>query len=162
MFYEIIVDKQEKANKCTIVPLADRADFRIYPVKGSLTLGPFEAPILLHHQGECLTEIRKTLKNAPGIASIDCVWSRLDPLVAKISAPLPRLAKIPEGFQTAYPRKSKRDSDPSVGLATIEALFIAAALLGHWDESLLSKYYFGGQFLEKNQKRFLELGIDPK
>jgi hypothetical protein len=71
----------------------------------------------------------------------------------------PVLVKIPRGFQTAYPRVGTAATDPDGGLATIEALFIAAALFGNFDTSLLSKYYFARLFLERNLERFLELGV---
>ena len=94
-----------------------------------------------------------------GISCVDCVWKRLDGLIQRIQGPLPALVKIPDGFQTAYPRVSKKNTDPSAGLATIEAIFIAAALLGNWDPTLLSEYYFGRRFIELNLKRFQELGV---
>jgi hypothetical protein len=96
------------------------------------------------------------------LASVDCVWRRLPNLVRRISwqdGKAPVLAKIPPGFRTAYPRVGAHLPDPEGGLATIEAIFIASALLGRWDVSLLSRYYFGRRFIERNVERFLELGI---
>lgn len=159
MRYEIILDVGETANKCTIAPLADRQDFRLLRVKGESVLGPLSSNLLLHHEGVCLTELRKTLTKVEGIASIDCVWRRLPLLLGRIAGQMPVFARIPEGFQTAYPRRSKQNNDPAGGFATIEAIFIAAALLGCWDPSLLSKYYFGIEFLNLNAQRFLELGV---
>ena len=159
MHYEVIIDAGETANKCTIAPLSYRQDFRLLRVKGESILGPLSSSLLLHHEGACLTDLRKTLNPIQGIASIDCTWRRLPILLGRVAGTLPVLARIPDGFQTAYPRRSKRNDDPSVGLATIEAIFIAAAMLGHWDLSLLSKYYFGIAFLKLNAQRFLELGV---
>jgi hypothetical protein len=68
---------------------------------------------------------------------------------------------VEEGFKTAYPRRSRQNIDPSNGLATIEAIFIAAALLGNWDLTLLAEYYFGQKFIQINRELFLELGIPP-
>ena len=159
MFYEVIIDSSEKANKCTVVPLLYRTDFHLFRVKGSSVLGPLESPILLHHEGECITTIQKTLGKVQGIATIDCVWRRLDGLLRRIADPRPILARIPDGFETAYPRHSVKSIDPAGGLATIEAIFVAGALLGNWDVTLLSEYYFGREFVELNAKRFLELGV---
>jgi pre-rRNA-processing protein TSR3 len=160
MFYEVVLDCGETANKCTISPLASRADFRLIYAKTSPLFGPFQAEILLHHQGECLTTLKNKI-TAPiaGISCIDCIWRRLDHLLDRVAQPLPHLARIPEGFITAYPRKSKVCPDPENGLATIEAIFVAAALLGHWDLTLFSKYYFGKKFIELNRERFLALGV---
>jgi hypothetical protein len=106
-----------------------------------------------------LAQARFSLDEVSGIASIDCVWRRLPGLIRRIQGKLPILVKIPDGFVTAYPRRSLKDTDPAGGLATIEAIFVASALLGNWDVSLFSEYYFGRLFLERNQERFLELGV---
>jgi len=159
VIYEIIVDAGETANKCTILPLAARNDFRLFRVHGEGPLGPLTAPLLLHHEGQCLSELRGG--GISTVASVDCVWRRLPRLLARIewSQP-PRLVKIPDGFKTAYPRVGSAKTDPTGGLATIEALFIAAALLGNYDPTLLAKYYFAHRFLEINTERFLELSVN--
>lgn len=159
MLYEVILDSGETANKCTIAPLAYRTDFRVILGKGAGPLGPLSAPILLHHEGVCLTTLRESLGVVTGISCIDCVWRRVDGLLKRIVTPLPQCVKIPDGFKTAYPRRSYHDFDPDQGLATIEAIFIAAAIVGNWDPSLLSHYYFGRKFVELNKSRFLDLGV---
>ena len=159
MLYEVIIDSSETPNKCTIAPLAHRPDFRLFRVKGSGALGPLNSPILLHHEGQCLTTIHKSFSEISGIATVDCVWKRLEGLLKRIAEPRPTFARIPDGFETAYPRRSENNSDPTGGLATIEAIFVAAALLGKWDVSLLSEYYFGRKFIELNAKQFLDLGV---
>lgn len=160
MLYEVILDSGETPNKCTIAPLQSRADFRLYPVKGNHPLGPLQSPILLNHEGECLSVLRKSLTPVAGIASIDCIWRRLNTILRRVAAPMPVLARIPEGFRTAYPRRSSLESDPEAGLATIEAIFVASALLGNWDASLLANYYFGRKFVNLNANRFAELGVE--
>jgi pre-rRNA-processing protein TSR3 len=159
MFYEVVIDSPETANKCTIAPLSDRSDFHLFRVAGSGIFGPLRSSVLLHHEGLCLSKVRESIGAVQGVASIDCVWRRLDDLMRRIEGPLPVLVRIPDGFETAYPRRNKKDLDPTGGLATIEAIFVAAAILGNWDVSLLSKYYFGRQFIELNKNRFLELGL---
>ena len=112
--------------------------------------------------GESLDSFRPVRESLKSVAAIDCIWRRLSPIVHWIEGPLPRLARIPPGFVTAYPRRSQfGDADPGGGLATIEALFIGAAFLGHWDETLLSEYYFGEHFLETNQRVFTDYEIWP-
>lgn len=151
--YEIIVDHSETANKCTILPLAYRPDFQIKRRPHSL-----KADILLHPDGIPITQL-KDLSQVQRLGAVDCVWRRLDPILQKISGPLPLLVSIPADFLTAYPRASRKDFDPEGGLATIEALFIAAALLGRWDQSLLREYYFGEKFLRENAVMFQRYGI---
>jgi pre-rRNA-processing protein TSR3 len=164
MIYEIIVDIGETPNKCTIAPLKFRPDFRLFPVFGEGPLGPLSAPLLLHHEGECLTQWGATREPVPALASVDCVWRRLPKLMGRIhwiNKKAPVLARIPPGFKTVYPRVGRPNADPENGLATIEAIFVASAILGRWDPTLLSKYYFGRRFIEENAPRFLELGISP-
>lgn len=160
MNYEIIIDHGETANKCTITPLRDRSDFRFFPVFGENPLGPLSAPILLHPDGQCLTRFDRTTP-IPALASIDCVWRRLPKILSRLSwVNTPAvLAKIPDGFVTAYPRVGKPSTEPSGGLATVEAIFLAAALLGNWDVSLLSRYYFARVFVERNADRLTALGV---
>jgi len=157
MNYEIVLDHGETENKCTVTPLRDRPDFRFVPVFGQGPLGPLSAPVLLHPEGRCLTEIEVS-RPVEALACVDCVWRRLPKILPRLqwSGEPATLVKIPAGFVTAYPRTG---FDPEGGLATIEAIFIAAALLGNWDVTLLSRYYFGRAFVERNAKRFAELGV---
>lgn len=54
-------------------------------------------------------------------------------------------------WETAYPRVSKQFDDPDVGLATIEAIFIAYHLMGYDTQGLLDEYYWAEEFLKRNQ-----------
>lgn len=160
MFFEILIDHGETKNKCTIAPQTTREDFRISRARGQRSITPFISEILLHHEGLSLASLNRNEKETYGIACIDCVWRRLPILMRKIPSPLPQLVSIPSSFVTAYPRRSKNTGDdPTGGLATIEALFIAASFLGKWDETLLSKYYFSDLFLEMNKLTFESFGI---
>jgi pre-rRNA-processing protein TSR3 len=155
--YEIIVDHSETSKKCTILPLRYRDDFSIRRYKPKKVLPPLTADVLLHPDGISLDQLAKP--DTTKIAALDCIWRRLEAIMKCMEGPLPTLVSIPPGFETAYPRKSKDGSDPSGGLATIEALFIAAAFLGHWDVSLLDKYYFGDAFLARNEAVFRGYGL---
>ena len=57
---------------------------------------------------------------------------------------------LPKGLVTAYPRKSNYFEDPETGLASIEALHAAVAMLGQRDDRLLEGYYWAEQYLERN------------
>lgn len=149
MRYEILVDKLENPRKCTIAPLRGREDFSFRYFSGNKPVAPFTADCLLHIDGECLTGIpRGSLRS---LALIDCTWKKVPGVLQRLERPLPRLVRMPDGFVTAYPRMNKEGLDPSGGLATIEALFIAAAFMGRWDLSLLENYHFKNQFLELNE-----------
>jgi pre-rRNA-processing protein TSR3 len=51
---------------------------------------------------------------------------------------------------TAYPRKSKLFEDPERGLASVEALYAALALLGEQRQELLANYRWARTFLALN------------
>lgn len=157
--FEILMDKKEKPNKCTIHPLADRADFHIRYFSKNLPIPAFTSSCLLHIEGVDLSTLPRD--SFSSIAMIDCVWKTVEPALARVARPLPTLVKIPAGFTTAYPRKNKQGLDPDGGLATIEALFISAAFLGLWDESLLSKYHFGAAFLKENDAQWKKYKLGP-
>jgi pre-rRNA-processing protein TSR3 len=58
---------------------------------------------------------------------------------------------LPPHFQTAYPRRQNDCPDPSRGLASVEALYLAYSLLGRTTEGLLNHFYWKEEFLKKNR-----------
>lgn len=77
---------------------------------------------------------------------LDSTWRWLPQLRACVTgSPIER--SIPGGITTAYPRTSKVFEDPAAGLASIEALYLARALLGDVDASLLDGYHWKDAFL---------------
>jgi|GEM_PF-400576 len=158
MLYEVIIDHSESANKCSVAPLTFRTDFRFTRVRANNPLGPMQCELMLHHAGESVLEWRG--KNVKGIGVIDCNWKRLPTIQSRVVAPHASFVRIPEGFVTAYPRTSKRGTDPDKGLATIEAIFTAAALIGHIDPTLFERYQFGKRYLELNAEAFHSFDVD--
>jgi ribosome biogenesis protein Tsr3 len=158
MLYEVIIDHSESANKCSVAPLTFRTDFRFTRVRSTNQLGPLNCELLLHHAGANILEWRG--KNVNGIGVIDCNWKRLPTIQRRVIAPASALVSIPEGFVTAYPRSSKRGTDPDTGLATIEAIFTAAALVGHIDPTLFERYQWGKKYLELNADVFRSFDVD--
>jgi pre-rRNA-processing protein TSR3 len=59
-------------------------------------------------------------------------------------------ARSLHGYQTAYPRVSKRGTDPMNGLASAEALFVAYHILGRRTQGLLDHYRWAAEFLSLN------------
>lgn len=160
MRFEILVDRTESPNKCTILPLGYREDFRIVRFDRRYPIAALTGTLLLHPDGAPLVSAAPKAV-VPVLSAIDCNWKRLGRILAKVAGPLPPLVRIPDGFRTAYLRRNKRDLDPGQGLATIEALFLAAAFLGTWDESLLAEYPMAGEFLAANAAAFERHGIGP-
>lgn len=157
--YEVLMDKRENPRKCTIHPIKDRPDFYVHYFSKNRPIQAFGADCLLHVDGACLSEI--DVSGLKSLALIDCTWKKVAPTLTRVAKPLPRLVRIPDGFVTAYPRKNAEGKDPDEGLATIEALFIAAAFLGFWDETLLEKYYFRDEFLKQNEALWKKYKLGP-
>ncbi len=83
-----------------------------------------------------------------GLLLVDSNWRRAPLLVQAISGDcVPR--SLPS-LQTAYPRKSQVFEDPDQGLASVEALFAALAILGEPEPKLLEHYHWREQFLAAN------------
>jgi ribosome biogenesis protein Tsr3 len=168
--YEILVDKNEKPNKCTILPQAGRIDFAIRRFARDRTLAPMSGDWLLHPEGidmatlggKNTSDLQTRALEGPTLSVVDCNWRRLPAVLQKVEGPLPPKIKIPVGFATAYPRKNRHDLDPHEGLATIEAIFIAGAFLGCWDPSLFDKYHWKAEFFAKNVAVFEKYGLWPQ
>ncbi len=159
LHYEILVDKLENPRKCTIQPLKGRADFSFHYFSGNKPIAPFTSECLLHIDGEDLTGIPRGSLHS--LALIDCTWKKVPGVLQRLAKPLPRLVRMPDGFVTAYARKNKQGLDPEGGLATVEALFIAAAFMGYWDPTLLSSYYFKNEFIDLNEALWKKYDLGP-
>ena len=100
--------------------------------------------IWLHPDGDELTEADRGM----GLFVVDCAWRRLPTLMRTVDGTLER-RRVP-GYQTAYPRKNKAMKDPATGLASIEALYAAAFILGEPRPQWLEGYRFAEAFLGAN------------
>jgi len=78
---------------------------------------------------------------------LDSTWRWLSQLEDCVVGE-PTRRSIPSGLRTAYPRVSKVFDDPSGGLASIEALYVARKVLGEDDPALLDGYHWKDDFLQ--------------
>ena len=79
----------------------------------------------------------------------------MEPLLRRLEPRGSLLARsLPGEIRTAYPRRSKLFRDPPRGLATVEALVSALAILGSPDFSLLEGYLWADNFLALNRDFF--------
>ena len=76
---------------------------------------------------------------------LDSTW-RLLPQLEKCITGEPIRRSLPP-VATAYPRKSKIVQDPTRGLASVEALYLAVKILGEPDPRILAHYPFREAFL---------------
>ena len=137
---------KESPKKCSLTPLRQRQDLPVRWIHCALgdrvEIGD---AVLLHPEGELLSPQDQDLP----LLLIDSSWRDLPRVLRGVQGDL-RLRRLPNGLQTAYPRRSTTFQDPSNGLASIEALHAACAMLGRRDDSLLDGYYWAEEYLRLN------------
>jgi pre-rRNA-processing protein TSR3 len=139
----ILRDPRESTKKCSLTPLRGMEGVRFVGYEPDRRVDAGKR-ILLHPDGEDITSADR----GKPLLLIDCAWRRLPQLLATVDGELEhrRLPKL----ITAYPRKSKQFEDPEQGLASIEALYAALALLGDARPELLAGYRWKDEFLRSN------------
>ena len=97
-------------------------------------------------------------ESGKGIFLIDATWRYATQMLKQIPTPYPFIIRsLPPNFETAYPRRQDDCPDPSKGLASIEALYLAYVILGRDPTGLLDLYHWKEEFLEKNAEGLLGL-----
>lgn len=139
----ILRDPRESASKCSLTPLRGMPgiEFRRFDAKVTV---PVEGRVLLHPDGEEISAADR----GRDLLLLDSNWRRLPRLVATLTGQ-PILRRLPP-LLTAYPRKSRIVPDPERGLASVEALWAALALLGDPRPELLADYHFREAFFDLN------------
>jgi pre-rRNA-processing protein TSR3 len=139
----IVRHPKENPKKCSVLPLKGRPDLRFehYPVKSPLAL---EGYIRLAAEGPPLSAMDRD----SGILLLDGSWRWAGAMTQAFEEVPPRSL---QGYLTAYPRASKLGTDPSNGLASIEALFLAYHILGRPTVGLLDYYRWAEEFLRLNE-----------
>jgi len=138
----IVVHPKERRSKCTVEPLRGQNGFSFwkFPNQGTESLDGY---IQLGIDGPELSEADQDL----GLLVLDGTW-RYAGQMAEQYTDLP--VRSLSSWKTAYPRHSKLFDDPSSGLATIEAIYIAHHILKRDTSSLLDSYYWRDDFLKAN------------
>jgi pre-rRNA-processing protein TSR3 len=139
----IVHDPREPANKCSLTPLRGMPGVQFVPARGDRRVDA-TGRIWLHPDGDELTPA----DSGRGLLLIDCTWHRLPKLAARIDGE-PVLRRLPR-LVTAYPRRSKLARDPEHGLASVEALYAATALIDGPRPELLFGYRWSAEFLASN------------
>ena len=139
----ILRDPRESTKKCSLTPLRRMPGVRFVSYDEDRRIDA-NGRILLHPDGE---EIGPD-DRGKGLLILDCAWRRVPGLLAAVDGDPPRRRLPP--LATAYPRKSRVFEDPQQGLASIEALYAALALLGDSRRELLAGYRWAEEFLAAN------------
>jgi pre-rRNA-processing protein TSR3 len=139
----IIRHSHENPRKCSILPLRGRPDlvFLRHPVTERPPLAGYvrlaaEGPELSLADAGC------------GVLLLDASWRWAEVMTRDFRDVPPRSL---HGYQTAYPRVSKRGTDPDNGLASVEALYVAYHILGRPTAGLLDHYRWAEEFLRQNR-----------
>lgn len=139
----IVRSPHENPRKCSILPLRDRPDIRL------LSYPPAELPELTGYVRLAADGPELTGADAGfGLLLLDGSWRRAGAMMQQFLAVPPRSL---HGYCTAYPRVSKRGTDPDNGLASVEALFVAYHILGRPTAGLLDHYHWAAEFLRWNE-----------
>jgi pre-rRNA-processing protein TSR3 len=144
----ILRHRKENLKKCSLRGLEKLPGFEFlsYPLKGEVP--SFAGYLMLDIDGPPLTQADA----GRSLLLIDGTWRYAKKMCAFVEACGPiEKRSLPGGFQTAYPRCQEDCPNPAVGLASIEALYIAYWILNRDTSKLLDNYYWKDAFLEINR-----------
>jgi len=137
---------KESPKKCSLTPLRGRDEWQIRWIHCALGAQVDVGEVtLLHPDGDELSPSDL----ARPLLLVDSSWRDLPRVLRGVEGTLHRRS-LPKGLVTAYPRRSHTFEDPETGLASIEALHAACAMLGQRDDRLLEGYYWADRYLELN------------
>jgi pre-rRNA-processing protein TSR3 len=138
----VVRHSHENPRKCSILPLRGRADlvFLNYPVARRPALDGY---VRLAAEGPPLS----AADAGHGLLLLDGSWRWAASMTRDFADVPPRSLS---GYTTAYPRVSKRGTDPDNGLASVEALYAAYRILGRPTDGLLDHYRWAEEFVRLN------------
>ncbi len=143
----IIRHRRENLKKCSLRGLEGKDGFVFYRYPDGIPLVDFSEYVLLDIDGEPLS----SHDAHKGLFLIDATWRLAGKMLKTLAPILPKERRsIPLGVRTAYPRRQQDCIDPSAGLASIEALYVAHIILGRPVEDLLNQYHWKDIFLSMN------------
>lgn len=142
----ILRHRKENLKKCSLRGLEGRPDltFLTYPweqpqpdLSHTIVLTLDAPPLTIEDKGHPLF-------------FIDGTWRYAEKMVASLNPPFLKRS-LPTHIRTAYPRRQDDCADPARGLATVEALYAAYAILGRDTHGLLDHYHWAEEFLLLNE-----------
>ncbi|NGX38731.1 MAG: hypothetical protein KR126chlam1_00041 [Chlamydiae bacterium] len=137
----ILRHRKENLKKCSLRGLEKRSDIRFYSYPLAEEQPDLSAYVVLSMDGPPLTANDRD----KGIFLIDGTWRYAEKMGRSIHGP--NLVRSLPSVRTAYPRKQEDCPDPTRGLASVEALYLAYMILGRNTDGLLDHYYWKEEFL---------------
>jgi len=136
----ILRHPDENLAKCTLEPLHGRPELEFVEAAPGLQLDG-KGMILLEVGAPVLSAADEGRK----LLLLDGNWKHVEFLRSHVvGTPIAR--SLP-AIETAYPRRNRDGLDPPVGLASVEALYLALKILGHDDPTILANYHWREEFL---------------
>ncbi len=139
----ILRHRKENLKKCSLRGLENRDDMHFYTYPLQEAQPNLSQYVVLALDAPPLTEEDQD----KGLFLIDGTWRYAEKMFHSLSPPF-AVRSLCTGAKTAYPRKQEDCSDPSRGLASVEALYIAYTTLGRDPKGLLDHYYWKEKFLK--------------
>jgi len=142
----ILRHARENLKKCSLRGLETRPDFDFYTYPKDI-LPDLSGYLLLSIDGSPLS----AEDSGKGLLILDGTWrlaEKMNRFVDSKTREVLQRRSIPGGFRTAYPRRQNDCPDPTAGLASIEAIYIAYKILGRNTDGILDQYYWKDDFLK--------------
>jgi len=142
--------RRENLKKCSLRGLECRSDIHFFTYPKDLLPSLVGYIVLEMDAPEISAE-----DAGRGLCLFDATWRYAEVMANQSQPALEGTVKrsIPKNIRTAYPRRQDDCPDPELGLASVEALFVAYYILGRPTEGLLDNYFWKDSFL----KQFLKL-----
>lgn len=137
----ILRHRKENLKKCSLRGLEQRQDLQFFSYPWKVPQPSLENTLVLTMEGPPL----KKEDHEKGLFLIDGTWRHAALMLRSLKGPYEQRSLPP--IQTAYPRKQEDCPDPTRGLATVEALYIAYTILGRDTSGLLDHYHWKEEFL---------------
>lgn len=138
----ILRHPDENLAKCTLEPLRRRAELEFLEASPGLQVDGTKMILL-----EVGAPMLSAADAGRRLLLLDGNWKHVEFLRSRvIGTPIAR--SLP-AIETAYPRRNRDGLDPLVGLASVEALYLALKILGHDDPALLADYHWREEFLRR-------------
>lgn len=143
----VLRHNRENLKKCSLRGLENRQDFCFFTYPKKKIENDLTHYLLLDMDAPPLTASDRER----GLLIIDSTW-RYAEKMKRFVDPDNQLEKrsIPQNYRTAYPRRQDDCPNPELGLASIEAVYIAYLILNRDLTGLLDHYYWKDDFLILN------------
>jgi len=153
----ILRHRRENLRKCSLRGLERREDLQFYVYPKDL-LPPLHHTVLLTLDAPILSPSDACCN----LLLIDGTWRHAKTMYEQLPKPhlfSPR--SLPPEWRTAYPRRQEDCEDPTRGLASVEALYIAYLLLDRNPKGILDYYHWKEAFFEINASLLKRFPIYP-